>query len=202
MAHALVWFKRDLRIADHAPLLAAAASGRAVLPVYIVEPVLWQQDDASARQWAVVRESLQELRAELAAIGAPLQVLRGDVVEAFAALHRAHGLAEVHAHEETGSGWTFARDRRVGAWLRDAGIPFVEHPNGSTVRRLRSRDGWARHWERHNGDDPLPAPGALHPARTPHPSASATRRVTISTSSSKVVAMAAAPSAISPSTGA
>jgi len=165
MPHALVWFKRDLRTVDHAPLLAAAASGRPVLPVYVVEPALWRQDDASARQWAVVREALGELRDELARLGAPLHMLRGDVVDAFAALHRAHGLAEVHAHEETGNAWTFARDRRVAAWLREAGIPFIEHPNGSTVRRLRRRDGWARHWEGHNGETPLPAPVALAPAR-------------------------------------
>ena len=30
MAIDLVWFKRDLRIRDHAPLLAAAASGRKI----------------------------------------------------------------------------------------------------------------------------------------------------------------------------
>ena len=165
MPHALVWFKRDLRTVDHAPLLAAAASGRPVLPVYVIEPALWRQDDASARQWAVFRESLLELRDALAALGAPLQLLRGDAVEAFAASHRAFGLVEVHAHEETGNAWTFARDRRVGAWLREAGIPFIEHPNGSTVRRLRRRDGWARHWEGHNGEAPLPAPVALAPAR-------------------------------------
>lgn len=164
MPHALVWFKRDLRVVDHAPLFAAVASGRRVLPVYVIEPDLWQQDDASARQWLVFREALGELRLALADLGAPLHVLRGDAVEAFGALHRAFGLAEVHAHEETGNAWTFARDRRVGAWLRDAGIPFIEHPNGSTVRRLRRRDGWARHWEGHNGESPLPAPSGLVPA--------------------------------------
>lgn len=161
MPHALVWFKRDLRVVDHAPLLAAAASGRPVLPVYVIEPALWRQDDASARQWAVVGEALHDLRAALAALGAPLVVLQADAVEAFDALHRAFGLAEVHAHEETGNAWTFARDRRVATGLRERGIPFIEHPNGSTVRRLARRDGWARRWEQHNGADPLPAPGAL-----------------------------------------
>lgn len=164
MAHALVWFKRDLRTVDHAPLLAAAASGRPVLPVYVIEPGLWRHEDASARQWQVFREALAELRTALARLGAPLQVLRGDAVEAFDALHRAFGVVEVHAHEETGNAWTYARDRRVAAWLRAQGIAFVEHPNGSSVRRLPRRDGWARRWEAHNGEDPLPAPAML---RTP-----------------------------------
>ena len=176
MPHALVWFKRDLRTVDHAPLLAAAASGRAVLPVYVVEPALWQQDDASGRQWAAVREAIIELRAALAALGAPLVVLRGEAVEAFDALHRAYGINEVHAHEETGNAWTFARDRRVGAWLRERGIAFIEHRNGSTVRRLKRRDGWARRWEEHNGDDPLPAPPALRDARALDGDAASARR--------------------------
>lgn len=38
----LVWFKRDLRVHDHAALAAAVASGRPVLPLYIIEPELWQ----------------------------------------------------------------------------------------------------------------------------------------------------------------
>jgi len=158
MAHALVWFKRDLRVVDHAPLLAAAATGRPVLPVYVVEPELWTQPDTSARQWAVLREAIGELRAELAAFGVPMRVLRADAVEALDALHRAYGIDAVHAHEETGNAWTFDRDRRVGAWLRERGIAFIEHPNGSTVRRLERRDGWAMRWERHNGEEPLTAP--------------------------------------------
>jgi len=167
MAHALVWFKRDLRIADHAPLRAAAASGRPLLPVYLVEPGLWQQPDASGRQWAVIREALEELRGELAGLGAPLGVFTGEAVAVFEALHRAHGIAELHAHEETGNAWTFARDRAVAAWARAQGIPFIEHPNGSTVRRLARRSDWLPRWERHNGAAPLPAPAALRPPLPP-----------------------------------
>ncbi|MEY4375830.1 MAG: hypothetical protein RJB26_380, partial [Pseudomonadota bacterium] len=36
---ALLWFKRDLRVGDHAPL-AAAAEYRAALALFIIEP-LW-----------------------------------------------------------------------------------------------------------------------------------------------------------------
>ena len=161
MAVSLVWFKRDLRVADHAPLCAAVQSGRPVLPLYVVEPELWQQPDASGRQWAAVSEALVELRAALHALGAPLRIVPGDALAAFEAIHAAHGVAEVHAHEETGNGWTFARDRRIHAWCREKGVAFIEHRNGSSVRRLVRRDGWVRHWEKHNGATPLAAPQAL-----------------------------------------
>ncbi|MEB3277076.1 MAG: deoxyribodipyrimidine photo-lyase, partial [Cyanobacteriota bacterium] len=56
----LVWFKRDLRCVDHAPLVEAARRGP-VLPLYVVEPALWQQADASGRQWQFCRDSLIDL---------------------------------------------------------------------------------------------------------------------------------------------
>ena len=64
----IVWFKRDLRIADHRPLARAATQG-AVLPLYIAESDLWAQGDASARQWEFAAESLSELQKALAALG-------------------------------------------------------------------------------------------------------------------------------------
>jgi deoxyribodipyrimidine photo-lyase len=36
----VVWFKRDLRLADHAPLAAAIDRGEPLLLLYIVEPSL------------------------------------------------------------------------------------------------------------------------------------------------------------------
>ncbi len=64
----LVWFKRDLRTFDHAPLLHAAAG--LVLPIYLAEPEYWQEPDTSARQWRFIRQSLDELAAELTALAA------------------------------------------------------------------------------------------------------------------------------------
>ncbi|MCL6534803.1 MAG: deoxyribodipyrimidine photo-lyase [Armatimonadetes bacterium] len=38
----VVWFKRDLRTVDHAPLYEASQRGQ-VAPLYIFEPELWRQ---------------------------------------------------------------------------------------------------------------------------------------------------------------
>jgi deoxyribodipyrimidine photo-lyase len=138
----LVWFKRDLRVADH-PALALAAGMGAVLPVYIVEPDYWALPDTSARQWAFTEDCLTDLRAALAGLGAPLVVRVGDAVEMLGKLCRAHRISRIISHEETGNLWTFARDRRVQAWARQAGIDWVELPQSGVVRRLKGRDGWA-----------------------------------------------------------
>jgi len=155
----LVWFKRDLRAADHAPLAAAAARG-AVLPVYVAEPALWAQPTMSARQWGFVADALAELRADLARLGAPLVMRCGDAVGELAALAAAYGADALYAHQETGDGWTFARDRRVAAWARGAGVALREFQAGGVVRRLPGRDGWAQRWERTMAA-PVIAPPAL-----------------------------------------
>ncbi len=155
----VVWFKRDLRVLDHGPLADAAAAGP-VLPLCVVEPDLWCEPDASGRQWAFARECLTELRADLAALGMPLVVRVGDVVEVLAWIRERHGIAALHAHQETGNAWTYARDRRVLAWAQQHGIPVHETRQNGVIRRLRTRDGWARKWDRFMAN-----PMALPPAR-------------------------------------
>ncbi len=138
----VVWFKRDLRIVDHRPLAAAAARGP-VLPLFIVEPELWRQPDMAARHWNFVVESLSELRTALGKLGQPLTVRVGEVVNTLERIHRAHRITGLWSHEETGNGWTYARDRAVAAWTREAGVPWHEFPQTGVVRSLRGRAGWA-----------------------------------------------------------
>lgn len=57
----VVWFKRDLRTRDHAPLVAAASLGEPVIPLYVIEDDYWQLPDTSGRQWAFIRDSLDEI---------------------------------------------------------------------------------------------------------------------------------------------
>ena len=163
----IVWFKRDLRIHDHAPLAAAAASGHAVLPLYILEPELWAQPESSGRHFAFLRESLMDLDSGLARLGARLVLRVGEAVDVLAALHRSHGIATLRAHEETGLLWTYARDRAVRAWARRAGIPVVEYRQHGVWRALRARDGWARRWDAMMEATPVPAPEALRFADLP-----------------------------------
>ncbi|MEB3317823.1 MAG: deoxyribodipyrimidine photo-lyase [Cyanobacteriota bacterium] len=160
----VVLFKRDLRVHDHQPLREAARRGP-LLPLVVVEPGLWAQPDASGRQWAFFAESLRELQRELSQLGAPLLLRVGEMVPVFSALAEQVTLAALWSHEETGNGWTYARDRALAAWCRERGIPWHELPQNGVVRRLASREGWARRWEERLGKEPLPAPHRLLDAR-------------------------------------
>ncbi len=143
----IVWFKRDLRVADHAPLVAAAARGR-VVPLLVVEPGLWSEPDASRRQFDFMRASAAELAEELTARGAPLVVRVGSVTDALTDLRRSVPFTNLWSHEETGNIWTYRRDRQVAAWCREHGVTWREIPQTGVVRRLSNRNGWATRWDR------------------------------------------------------
>ncbi|MFZ4807966.1 MAG: FAD-binding domain-containing protein [Hyphomicrobiaceae bacterium] len=144
----IVWFKRDLRTVDHRPLAEASARGP-VIPLLVVEPELWMQPDASHRQYAFMRECAAELDEALGLLGTPLVVRSGRVVDVLADLRRHVGFTDLWSHEETGNAWTYRRDLDVAAWCRDNGITWHELPQNGVVRRLKSRNGWAKRWDRH-----------------------------------------------------
>ncbi|MCX7070871.1 MAG: deoxyribodipyrimidine photo-lyase [Gammaproteobacteria bacterium] len=156
----VVWFKRDLRLHDHAPLAQAAAAGP-VLPLYLVEPGLWQQPDASGRHWAFIRESLIELRAALDALGPPLVIRRGEAVAVFEALRQKRGAFALWSHEETGNSWSYRRDLAVADWARQHGIAWTEVAQNGVIRRMKSRDGWARRWDQRMSAPVIAGPPAL-----------------------------------------
>ena len=158
----IVWFKRDLRVQDHAPLKRAALRGT-VLPLYVFEPELWHQPDMSARQFAFLRESLEDLQKDLARLGQALVIRTGHVTDILTDLAACLPVGGLWSHEETGNGWTFRRDQAVGAWCRDRAIPWTECRQTGVIRRLKTRDGWANHWDRFMAEPPIDPPPVLEP---------------------------------------
>lgn len=157
-----VWLKRDLRVADHEPLTraAAASNGGGVIAVFLYEPEVLSQPEWSPTHTAFQAECLRELEPALARAGVRLITRRGEAVEMFTALRRETGFQKLFAHQETGTAVTYARDRRVRAWAKAAGVAFCELPQTGVVRRLASRDGWNRRWEARMAARQLPLPAA------------------------------------------
>ncbi len=159
----VVWFKRDLRVYDHAPLHEASQRGW-VVPLYIFEPELWRQPDTSNRQWRFIRECLLELDRELGKLAgrqSGLITRVGNAVEVLEQIYQAHGIAALWAHQEVGNGWTFERDKAVRRWAKARGIPFHELPQDGIVRGLKSREGWREHWESVMAQPCVPVPARL-----------------------------------------
>ena len=154
----LVWFKRDLRVEDHRPLAEAAKRGPVVC-LYVYEPELHGSAEFTSAHLVFLNESLRSLDHLLREIGGNLVLRRGAVTEVLQTLWREISFAELWSHEETGSGLTYRRDREVGAWCCERGIPWNEFRQDGVVRRLRSRNGWSKNWEEFMREPASSVPG-------------------------------------------
>lgn len=160
MSVQLVWFKKDLRVRDHAPLHHAARRGP-VLPVYIYETEQLTHEEFAGHHLSYLNGCLTELDLRLRALGSPLVIRHGEAVAVLEELRGEYGVAAVWAHEETGNGVSYARDRRVRAWARARGLPLTELPQNGVIRRMTNRDGWAATWEERMAEAQTPVPGRL-----------------------------------------
>ena len=171
----IVWFRRDLRLADNPALSAAASGGGPVVPVYVLEEDAGAPLGRASRWW--LRRSLEALAADLARLGAPLVLRRGEpqaVVEALAAETGADTVLWNRRWDPEGA----ARDRRIAAALEARGLRTGEHEATLLFEpaAVRTRSGgpfrvfgpfWRACHALPEPHAPLGAPAGLAPL--PHP---------------------------------
>jgi deoxyribodipyrimidine photo-lyase len=143
---ALVWFKRDLRVHDHAPLVAARAHPDA-LAVFVIEPEWLSSPDCDASHVDFALACLTELRTALAERGLPLLVRVGPAVAVLAQLRGEVAFTHLLSHEETGAAWSYARDRQVALWCLSKNINWQQFEQTGVTLGLRNRAGWAKRWQ-------------------------------------------------------
>lgn len=129
------------------PLFEAARCESAAA-LFIVEPEWVASAECDAQHLAFAAAQIEALRTALAERGLPLLVRWGDAPAVLAEVRRSYPFTHLLSHEETGSGWSFARDRQVADWCRTVGVEWREWPQTGVVRRLRDRAGWAARWQR------------------------------------------------------
>src|SRR4249919_1089992 len=120
MATAIVWLRRDLRLADNPALQAALDDGYAPLPVYIHAPeeeAPWQPGAAS-RAW--LHHSLRALAGSLSERGSRLVLRRGGSLEVLSRLLAESGAEAVYCNRLYEPA-AIARDGQVFAALQRAG---------------------------------------------------------------------------------
>lgn len=159
MSYNLVWFKRDLRLHDHAPLWQACHHSP-VLCLYIIEPSLWAAADAASQHYLFLRESLSDLDLALRKRGGGLRVEIGAAVDVLERLWRQAPFTALYSHQETGNWLSFQRDLAVQRWCRAHDLEWHEYPQFGVVRRLRDRDLWQAEWEKLMAATCLQAPTA------------------------------------------
>ncbi len=169
-APVLLWFRRDLRLADHPALTAALATGRPVIPVFI-------HDAAEAALGAAPRFrlglALAAFQTDLARIGARLVLRQGPaaaVLDRLIAETGAQGVVWSRLYDPQ----SVARDSAIKAALTARGLSAGSHPGHVLWEPPRVETGqggayqvFGAYWKAVRG---RPVPGPLPPpGRWPSP---------------------------------
>jgi len=160
----VMWFRRDLRLGDN-PALLDACAGDGVLPLFVLDPVLWEPAGISRRVY--LGRSLRALDASLGRRGAGLSVVAGDPVRCVPEAARAVGASRVHVAADYGP-YGQRRDAEVERALADTDIELVRTGSPYAVAPDRVRNGsgrpyqvytpFSRAWAEHGWRAPVEAP--------------------------------------------
>jgi len=142
MSTAIVWLRRDLRLHDHPPLVAALAAHERVAPVFVLDPVLLRGRFASAPRTAFMLDCLRELDAALRGRGGGLVIRRGAAERELPALAKEIGADAVYWASDA-TPYALERDRRVRDALRGADVEAIPGPGNfiADIGRPRTRAG-------------------------------------------------------------
>jgi deoxyribodipyrimidine photo-lyase len=163
----VMWFRRDLRLADNPALLDACDSGASggVLPLFVLDPALWGPAGLS-RRWYLSR-SLRALDGSLRRRHAGLSVVHGNPVRQVVLAAQQVGASRVHVAADYGP-YGHQRDLDVEKALAAAGIELVRSGSPYAVAPGRVKNGsdrpykvytpFSRGWMEHGWRDPVDAP--------------------------------------------
>ncbi|MBA2774906.1 MAG: deoxyribodipyrimidine photo-lyase [Nocardioidaceae bacterium] len=163
MPTSVMWFRRDLRLADN-PALVEAAQGGIILPLFVVDPRLWEPAGPSRRAYLLA--SLESLADQTGGL-----VLRaGDPVEVVPQVVREAGADSVHIAADFGP-YGAERDRCVERALADTGVRLVRtgSPYAVAPGRVRNKTGdsyqvfspFSKAWRDHGWRAPAATPRTL-----------------------------------------
>lgn len=124
-APVIVWFRDDLRLADHPALDAAAASGRPLVCLFVLEEGTERRPLGAASRWWLDK-SLAVLDGDLRRLGGRLVLRRGDPRHILPDVVASVGAAALHfnrRHDHAGGNV----DDTVTDRLRQRGVGVVSH---------------------------------------------------------------------------
>nr|WP_179519727.1 deoxyribodipyrimidine photo-lyase [Nocardioides perillae] len=161
-----MWFRRDLRLGDN-PALLEACDADGVLPLFVLDPALW--DPAGPSRRAYLTASLRALDTALDGLGGGLQVVHGDPVEVLPRVAAEVDARRVHLAADYGP-YGRRRDERVEAALAEREVEVVRTGSPYAVAPGRVVNGsgkpyqvftpFSRAWAEHGWRGPVDPPSA------------------------------------------
>jgi deoxyribodipyrimidine photo-lyase len=166
-SRAVVWFRRDLRVADHPALRAALDVADQVVPLFVVDRTLLHGRPSGPNRRAFLHGALGALAEALASLGGRLLLCEGDPAQVVPAVARAAAAGAVYCSAEF-TPYARRRDAAVERALRADGRTLRALPGNylSDFDEIAKSDGdpfrihspFARAAKTAAWDDPLPAP--------------------------------------------
>jgi deoxyribodipyrimidine photo-lyase len=158
---AVMWFRRDLRLHDN-PALHAALSCGEVLPLFVLDPTLWDRSGPVRRSYLAA-----SLRALDESMGGALVVRRGDPADEVRKVAEHIGAESVHVAEDFNP-YGRRRDEAVeealaglDVTLERTGSPYAVSPgrvrNGSD-QPFKVFTPFSKAWAAHGWRGPVDAP--------------------------------------------
>lgn len=120
MTRTIVWFRRDLRLADN-PALAAGVERGEVVPVFVIDPKLIQSGRVGEKRIAWLVANLKALDESLRERGSRLIVRRGEPAQTLWQLAQETQAAQVLFNLDV-TPYARRRDRRVALELEKQGL--------------------------------------------------------------------------------
>jgi deoxyribodipyrimidine photo-lyase len=136
---AVWWIKRDFRLFDNAALHEAKTCDQ-VIPLFVVEPSVWDGPDASVFHRKAQAQALQNLRLQLQKRGADLLVKTGRITSVLKEIKETYSFEKLVSYHEIGLNHTFTRDKQVSLWCQRNDVPWEQKRFQGVVRGLESRD--------------------------------------------------------------
>lgn len=172
----LVWFRRDLRLADNPALTFAARGERPILPVYIYENDADMRADGGAAKWWL-HHSLNALKSTLETNGLTLCIRHGPAAEVLGDLVRETG-AKTIAWNRRYDAAGIASDTAIKAGFTDAGVDVRSFKAHLLVEPwdMKTKSGgpfrvftpfWRALSARDDIGEPYPVPVGLRPYERP-----------------------------------
>jgi deoxyribodipyrimidine photo-lyase len=121
--HALVWFRRDLRVDDHAALFHALKESDAVTACFVFDRDILDTLPREDRRVEFIYESIVELAQALHKMGGTLLVRHARAREAIPEIARELGVSAVYVNHDYEPD-AIARDAQVAQQLAIQGIAF------------------------------------------------------------------------------
>ncbi|SOE22640.1 deoxyribodipyrimidine photo-lyase family protein (cryptochrome) [Spirosomataceae bacterium TFI 002] len=148
----IIWFKRDLRLTDHAPLAEACRNGLPTILLYTFEPELIHDHHYSERHWRFVYQSLLDINKNLAPFNAEILICYGKPEDILSRIHSQEGTIRLISHQEIGIKLTYDRDKRMINTCINLNIEWVEYQKDGVIRGLKNRKNWVKRWHAYMGN--------------------------------------------------